>query len=90
LDLLLIKQGASLENPHIPDNTYILSLEEPREADIDGDFNDGPGIDYFEDRYLTHNVTDILLRSTFRPEMLLRHAFLNAFPKGMRDTYQKK
>lgn len=39
-----------------------------------GDFNDGPGTDYFEKRYLTHNVTDILLGSGFDPEGMFTHA----------------
>lgn len=39
-----------------------------------GDLNDGPGLDYFEGRYLTHNVTDIIVGSAFAPERLLSHA----------------
>jgi exonuclease III len=51
-----------------------------------GDFNDGPGIDYFEKRYLTHNVTDILLGSTYYPGLLFRHAFLERVPEDQRYT----
>jgi len=43
---------------------------------VTGDFNDGPGIDYFESRYLTHNITDILLGSTYKPNLLFKHSFL--------------
>jgi endonuclease/exonuclease/phosphatase family metal-dependent hydrolase len=39
-----------------------------------GDLNDGPGQDYFEERYLAHNVTDILVGSPYRPERLFGHA----------------
>lgn len=39
-----------------------------------GDFNDGPGLDYFEEKYLSHNVTDILVGSTFAPERLFHNA----------------
>lgn len=39
-----------------------------------GDLNDGPGRDYFEELYLTHNMTDILVGSTFEPEKLFAHA----------------
>lgn len=39
-----------------------------------GDFNDGPGMDYFEERYLTHNVTDILIGSGFDRELMFAHA----------------
>lgn len=39
-----------------------------------GDLNDGPGLDYFEEYYLSHNVTDILVGSAFQPEWLFTHA----------------
>lgn len=39
-----------------------------------GDLNDGPGLDYFEDHYLTHNVTDIIAGSVFAPELAFSHA----------------
>jgi predicted extracellular nuclease len=53
---------------------------------VTGDFNDGPGVDFFERRYLTHNITDILLGSTFRPELLFKHAFLTNVPGDKRFT----
>jgi endonuclease/exonuclease/phosphatase family metal-dependent hydrolase len=39
-----------------------------------GDLNDGPGRDYFEEMYLTHNVTDIIVGSAFEPEFVFFHA----------------
>jgi endonuclease/exonuclease/phosphatase family metal-dependent hydrolase len=39
-----------------------------------GDLNDGPGLDYFETNYLTHNLIDILFGSLFQPEQTFRHA----------------
>jgi endonuclease/exonuclease/phosphatase family metal-dependent hydrolase len=39
-----------------------------------GDFNDGPGLDYFEKNYLAHNVTDIVVGSAFEPEWIFAHA----------------
>lgn len=42
-----------------------------------GDFNDGPGRDYFERSYLTHNVTDVLLGSAFNPETIFHHPILS-------------
>jgi endonuclease/exonuclease/phosphatase family metal-dependent hydrolase len=51
-----------------------------------GDFNDGPGIDYFETRYLTHNVTDILLGSTYYPDLLFEHALVMRVPEDRRYT----
>jgi len=53
---------------------------------VTGDFNDGPGHDYFERYYLTHNVTDIILGSTFQPELLFKHSFINRVPKEKRYT----
>lgn len=53
---------------------------------VAGDFNDGPGIDFFEARYLTHNVTDVLLGSTYYPQFLFRHAFLDRVRSSERYT----
>jgi endonuclease/exonuclease/phosphatase family metal-dependent hydrolase len=39
-----------------------------------GDLNDGPGQDYFEEFYLTHSVTDILVGTAFEPERMFTHA----------------
>jgi endonuclease/exonuclease/phosphatase family metal-dependent hydrolase len=39
-----------------------------------GDLNDGPGLDYFEELYLSHNVTDIMVGSAFQPEWVFTHA----------------
>jgi hypothetical protein len=53
---------------------------------VTGDFNDGPGIDYFESRYLTHNVTDILLGSTYYPNWLFHHALIPKVSENQRYT----
>jgi len=37
-------------------------------------------------RYLTHNVTDILLGSTYYPNLLFKHAFLERVPEHQRYT----
>lgn len=42
-----------------------------------GDFNDGPGRDLFEQQYLAHNVTDLLVGSPYRPETLFGHALVD-------------
>jgi hypothetical protein len=42
-----------------------------------GDFNDGPGRDLFEQQYLAHNVTDLLIGSPYRPETLFAHALVD-------------
>lgn len=50
-------------------------LEDPDAAIVVlGDLNDGPGMDYFEEKYLSHNVTDIIIGSAFTPERSLNHA----------------
>jgi hypothetical protein len=38
------------------------------------DLNDGPAMDYFEEHYLAHKVTDILVGSAFEPETIFGHA----------------
>lgn len=53
---------------------------------VTGDFNDGPGTDYFERYYLTHNITDILLGTTYYPELLFNHAFVSRVSEGERYT----
>ena len=47
---------------------------------VTGDWNDGPGPDFFERQYLTHNVADIVLGSTFYPELIFRHPILEHVP----------
>ena len=53
---------------------------------VNGDFNDGPSLDYFEKYYIYQNVTDILLGSTFDPEKIFSHAFIHTTPKDQRYT----
>ncbi len=47
---------------------------------VTGDWNDGPGRDLFERSYLTHNVADIVLGSTFTPELIFSHPLLKHVP----------
>jgi len=53
---------------------------------VTGDLNDGPGHDFFEREYLSHNVTDILLGSTYCPRLLFKHSFLDRVPLDKRYT----
>jgi len=55
---------------------------------VTGDMNDGPGLDYFELRYLTHNVIDIILGSTFAYELLFRHSFIDRVAMSERYTVE--
>jgi hypothetical protein len=64
----------------------LLDQDQQARIVVTGDFNDGPGVDFFELRYLTHNVTDILLGSTFRSDRLFLHAFLTDVPEADRYT----
>ena len=48
---------------------------------VTGDLNDGPGLDYFERKFLTHNVAGLIVGSSFQPRRMLRHAFLDSMPK---------
>ena len=63
-------------------------LESNRDAlvVVTGDFNDGPGVDYFERHYLTNNVTDILLGSTYYPNRIFQHTFIERVPDNDRFT----
>jgi endonuclease/exonuclease/phosphatase family metal-dependent hydrolase len=57
--------------------TYLdsrLQQDQAARVIVLGDLNDGPGRDYFEERYLAHNVTDVLVGSAFQPEWLFTHA----------------
>ena len=47
---------------------------------VTGDWNDGPGRDLFERSYLTHNVADIVLGSTFLPDLIFHHPLLAHVP----------
>jgi len=58
-------------------------LDELLEADLErpvivtGDLNDGPGSDYFERHYLTHNIAGMLAGSPFDPPKMFRHGFID-------------
>jgi len=49
---------------------------------VAGDFNDGPGFDYFERHYLTHGVADIILGSTYYPDLQFPHALIGREPSN--------
>ena len=53
---------------------------------IAGDMNDGPGVDIFEQYFLTHNLTDILLGSTYDPHLLFEHSFMWSMQAAERYT----
>lgn len=47
---------------------------------VTGDWNDGPGRDFFERSYLTHSVADIVLGSTFTPDLIFHHPLVARVP----------
>ncbi len=53
---------------------------------VAGDFNDGPGLDFFEERFLTHNLADLIAGSPFEPRRMLRHSFIDVMPKEKNYT----
>ena len=53
---------------------------------VTGDFNDGPGFDYFERNYLTHGVADILIGSVYRPDQQYEHALIGNVPADLLFT----
>ncbi len=69
------RRRISTEAKHI--RTYIdgvLKVEPEARIIVLGDLNDGPGRDYFEEIYLSHNVTDLIAGSVFEPDFLFAHA----------------
>ncbi len=42
-----------------------------------GDFNDGPGTDFFERLYLTHNLVAAIAGNPFNPLFMLIHGFVD-------------
>ena len=53
---------------------------------VTGDFNDGPDLDYFERRFLTHSVADLIAGSPNAPQRMLRHAFVDTMDKALNYT----
>jgi choline dehydrogenase-like flavoprotein len=59
-----------------------LAADTSRRIVVAGDLNDGPGMDYFEENYLAHNLTDILAGSVFDPEGMCQHAQHDVAPSN--------
>jgi len=53
---------------------------------LTGDLNDGPGLDFFEHRYLTHNVAGMIAGTPFHPQTMLRHAFIDLMDRDLNFT----
>lgn len=66
------------------DACFAENIEAP--VVVVGDLNDGPGLDYFERSYLTHNVAGLIAGSPFHPRRMLRHAFIDQMDKEQNFT----
>ncbi len=64
----------------------LFEADEDAAIVVTGDFNDGPGLDFFERQYLLHNVADLIAGSPFVPQRMLRHAFVDLMPKEQNYT----
>ena len=53
---------------------------------VTGDFNDGPGLDYFEKNYLTHGVANILTGSCYHPDRKYEHVLIGNVPQSQLYT----
>ncbi|OZG70793.1 hypothetical protein BTA51_24185 [Hahella sp. CCB-MM4] len=63
----------------------LLEQDQNRSIVVCGDFNDGPGSDYFERHFLTHNLVAMLAGNPFRPQYMMRHGFIDRVQAG--DNY---
>jgi endonuclease/exonuclease/phosphatase family metal-dependent hydrolase len=64
----------------------LLAEDGKRRIVVCGDLNDGPGSDYFEQHYLTHNLAAAALAGNpFRPQQMFRHGFIDRVDKA--DNY---
>lgn len=83
---LKARRRISAEAMRIREYLNSVFAEEPEaRIVVAGDFNDGPGLDYFERRYLTHNVAGLIAGGPFQPQRMLRHAFIDQVNKD--DNY---
>ena len=55
----------------------LLAADIERPVIVAGDLNDGPGSDYFERHYLTHNIAGMIAGSPFDPPRMFRHGFID-------------
>jgi len=55
----------------------LLDEDIGRAVVVCGDYNDGPGSDFFEQHYLTHNLVAAIAGNPFEPPFMLRHGFID-------------
>ena len=75
--LAALKNRRRIANEAMRIRTYLdrrLAAEPHAAICVLGDLNDGPGRDYFEEKFLAHNVIDLIVGSPWKPERVFRHA----------------
>lgn len=78
---LMARRRISAEAMHTRRYLDLLCEKSPDlHVAITGDFNDGPGYDFFERLYLTHGVADIMQGSLFRPGWQYKHVLIGNVP----------
>lgn len=77
-EALLARRRISAEASRL--RTYLdalLEVDGKRAIVVCGDFNDGPGADFFERFYLTHNLVAAVAGSPLNPPKMFRHGFVD-------------
>lgn len=86
VDAVLVRRRISAEATRIREYlNELLEENEGRAIVICGDFNDGPGSDFFERLYLTHNLVSSVAGSPMAPRRMMRHGFADRVRKE--DNY---
>ena len=81
-EAMLARRRISAEAMRVRDYLDEVLADDPeRRVVVCGDLNDGPGSDFFERHYLTHNLVAVLAGNPFRPRVMLRHGFIDRVNK---------
>jgi hypothetical protein len=78
LDALEVRRRISAEAFRI--RAYldeVFSADPMARVIVTGDLNDGPGADFFEEKFLTHSVVDRIFGSVFYPDRQLKHVLFH-------------
>ena len=65
----------------------LLAEDENRIIMVCGDFNGGPGSDFFKRFYLTHNFVAAASGNPFSPKRMFRHGFADRLEKDLDMIY---
>lgn len=87
VDAVKVRRRISAEAMRIREYlNELLAENEDRAIIVCGDLNDGPGTDFFERLYLTHNLVAAVSGNPFTPRRMLRHGFADRMPKDKNYT----